>query len=228
MAEEVEPSLQPGFGFRLQPNGQWRTEKVPSDVVESAVFSGYLTIMGYRCTVFETPDWSQWAQKSVATAAPPEEVRAAFFMSSGRMTPKAVASALRSIASRIDRSRAPDRGRVAADIRAALRSVASGADFRFDVPGMNRDFMKDINDEGDPDALGERLNNAKVDFCTVALDHGVKVIGGDPDGWDLTETEPGGANNLLTACQDAAGERPDDDLDFLMGICSVGTISPAQ
>jgi len=77
---EAEPSLQSGFGFRLQPNGQWRTEKVPADVLDSAEFSGYLTIMGYRCTVFETPEQEQWAQKSVATAAPPEETQVASLM----------------------------------------------------------------------------------------------------------------------------------------------------
>jgi hypothetical protein len=63
--------LQPGIGFRLQPDGSWKPEKIPSDVLRDAKFSGYLTIDGYRSTVFETPDKNQWAQKSTNTAAEP-------------------------------------------------------------------------------------------------------------------------------------------------------------
>src|SRR5512135_636017 len=66
---EPEAILQPGVAFRLQPDGQWKPEKIPPDVLKSAKFSGYLTIQGYRCTVFETPDKNQWAQKSTGTPA---------------------------------------------------------------------------------------------------------------------------------------------------------------
>ena len=70
--EESEAKLQPGVAFRLQPDGQWKPEKIPPEVLKEAKFSGYLTIQGYRCTVFETPDQNQWAQKSTNTAAEPE------------------------------------------------------------------------------------------------------------------------------------------------------------
>lgn len=61
---ELEPRLQPGPGFHLREDGQWEVMKIPADVLESASLSGKLTIQGYRCTVFETPDKDQWAQKS--------------------------------------------------------------------------------------------------------------------------------------------------------------------
>jgi hypothetical protein len=64
-----EPKLTPGVAFHLQPDGSWSPEKLPSDVLTDAKFSGYLTIDGYRCSVFETPDKSMWAQKSVNTPA---------------------------------------------------------------------------------------------------------------------------------------------------------------
>ena len=67
--EESEVKLQPGVAFRLQPDGQWKPEKLPPEVLKEAKFSGYLTIQGYRCSVFETPDKNQWAQKSTGTLA---------------------------------------------------------------------------------------------------------------------------------------------------------------
>jgi hypothetical protein len=67
--EESEARLQPGVAFHLEPGGQWKPEKIPPAVIEEAKFSGYLTIQGYRCTVFETPDKNQWAQKSTGTLA---------------------------------------------------------------------------------------------------------------------------------------------------------------
>ena len=63
------PKLQPGIGFHLQPDGSWEAEKIPPHVLSEAVFSGYLTIEGYRSTVFETKDKDQWAQKSTGTSA---------------------------------------------------------------------------------------------------------------------------------------------------------------
>ena len=66
---DEDVKLQPGVAFRLQPDGQWKPEKIPPEVLKEAVYSGYLTIQGYRCTVFETPDENQWAQKSSGTLA---------------------------------------------------------------------------------------------------------------------------------------------------------------
>lgn len=57
--------LTPGIGFHLQPDGTWAPEKIPDEVIDHAEFSGYLTINGYRSTVFDTEDGS-WAQKSVS------------------------------------------------------------------------------------------------------------------------------------------------------------------
>ena len=62
-----DPKLSPGMAFRLQPDGSWAVEKLPYPVLNKAKFSGYLTIRGYRCSVFETPDGSMWAQKSTNT-----------------------------------------------------------------------------------------------------------------------------------------------------------------
>lgn len=66
---ESEAKLQSGYGFHLQPDGQWEVEKIPEKVLKEAKFSGHLTIEGYRSTVFETPDKDQWAQKSTGTVA---------------------------------------------------------------------------------------------------------------------------------------------------------------
>lgn len=69
MSEETESRLTPGLGFHLGENGQWVVEEIPEDVLATARFSGFLTIHGYKCTVFETPSLDQWAQKSVGTVA---------------------------------------------------------------------------------------------------------------------------------------------------------------
>ncbi|KKL50103.1 hypothetical protein LCGC14_2308850 [marine sediment metagenome] len=64
------PELVPGIGFFLEGDGHWDVREIPQDVLDNAEFSGYLTIRGYSCTVFETPEQSQWAQKSSGTPAP--------------------------------------------------------------------------------------------------------------------------------------------------------------
>lgn len=64
-----DPLLQSGIGFHLNPDGSWKPEKIPPEVLKGAVFSGYLTINGYRSTVFNTKDGSSWAQKSSGTSA---------------------------------------------------------------------------------------------------------------------------------------------------------------
>lgn len=61
--------LTPGYGFHLEPNGQWKVRAIPEDVVDNAVESGHLTIQGFRSTVFEAPDGDQWAQKTTVTAS---------------------------------------------------------------------------------------------------------------------------------------------------------------
>lgn len=73
-APAPEPTLQPGVAFHLMEDGSWKPEKLPPEVLQGAEFSGFLTIDGYRCSVFEAYDGSEWAQKSVNTqaAASPE------------------------------------------------------------------------------------------------------------------------------------------------------------
>lgn len=76
MPEDVPAvALTPGPAFRLQEDGSWETEEVPGPVIDSARFSGYLTIEGYRCTVFETPEGDQYAQRSVVAAVAAEWLR---------------------------------------------------------------------------------------------------------------------------------------------------------
>lgn len=64
-----EPGLTEGVGFFLDPSGQWDVKDIPPDVVQEAEFSGYLTIHGYNCMVFEMPNGDMWAQKSSNTPA---------------------------------------------------------------------------------------------------------------------------------------------------------------
>lgn len=68
--EEFVPQLAPGVGFILEGDGRWDVQNIPPDVVKSAEFDGYLTIQGYECSVFITPDGQQWAQKVSGTPAP--------------------------------------------------------------------------------------------------------------------------------------------------------------
>lgn len=64
-----EPRLSEGTGFYLETNGQWSVKTIPPKVVNEAEFSGYLTIHGYNCMVFEMPNHDMWAQKSTNTPA---------------------------------------------------------------------------------------------------------------------------------------------------------------
>ena len=54
--------LSAGPAFYLQPNGLWTVREVPIEVVQTAHFSGHLTVMGYLCATFEV-NGEQWAQK---------------------------------------------------------------------------------------------------------------------------------------------------------------------
>lgn len=69
MAEFI-PELQPGIGFHLKTDGQWGQEKIPAEVLRDNKFSGYLTIHGYKCSIFETPDGDQWGEKSIPMPVP--------------------------------------------------------------------------------------------------------------------------------------------------------------
>lgn len=76
-----EPKLQPGVGFHLKEDGNWKPERIPPEVLREATFSGYLTIQGYRCTVFVTKTKDQWAQKSTGTSALASRVAARYLQS---------------------------------------------------------------------------------------------------------------------------------------------------
>jgi hypothetical protein len=54
--------LQVGPAFFLKPDGTWTVQSVSPSVAEKARFSGFLTIEGYKCVVFEL-NGKQWAQK---------------------------------------------------------------------------------------------------------------------------------------------------------------------
>lgn len=64
------PKLTPGIGFHLEGDGQWDVQEIPDWVFEDAEFFGYLTVQGYACSIFETSEGGQWAQKSSGTPAP--------------------------------------------------------------------------------------------------------------------------------------------------------------
>lgn len=115
-----DPKLQPGYGFRLLPDGQWGVEKIPKYVLDTAKVSGHLTIDGYRCTVFETKDGSQWAQKSVATAAPLEEEESEQVTTASVATPSQISERIRKIASVIESSSNPSREIIVSDLRSIL------------------------------------------------------------------------------------------------------------
>lgn len=70
-----EPRLTEGVGFFLSPKGDWNVQELPSKVVEEAEFSGYLTIQGYKCMVFDMPGGEMWAQKSTGTPADDESLK---------------------------------------------------------------------------------------------------------------------------------------------------------
>ena len=60
----ADPIMNEGIAFKLQDNGEWKPERVPDGLPDSVSISGYLTIDGYRCIVFEDRDGEMWAQKS--------------------------------------------------------------------------------------------------------------------------------------------------------------------
>ena len=68
--EEPTPELSPGTGFILEGDGRWDVQSIPQEVLNTAEFDGYLTIQGYKCSTFITPEGQQWAQKSSGTPAP--------------------------------------------------------------------------------------------------------------------------------------------------------------
>lgn len=73
-ADPDDMRLQPGPAFSLQPDGIWTVDSVTPVVAQEARFSGFLTILGYVCAVFEVGG-HQWAQK--VAAATPEDVSVA-------------------------------------------------------------------------------------------------------------------------------------------------------
>lgn len=73
--EGDEFRLQPGVGFYLKDDGNWGVADIPDEIVREARFSGYLTIQGYRCIVFEYAG-QQWAQKATGTVASLERIAA--------------------------------------------------------------------------------------------------------------------------------------------------------
>lgn len=105
-----EPRLSPGKGFFLGPDGRWNVKDIPSKVVEEAEFSGYLTIQGYNCMVFEMPDKSMWAQKSTNTPAKDESKLSA-------TKPSDISRSLRNIASAIEASDRPIKNVVMRDLQ---------------------------------------------------------------------------------------------------------------
>jgi hypothetical protein len=62
----TNPRLQAGYGFFLNDRGTWDVEEIPPEVLKDSKFSGDLSILGYKCNVFDAADGSTWAQK-VAT-----------------------------------------------------------------------------------------------------------------------------------------------------------------
>lgn len=63
----MDPVLQPGAAFKLGPDGKWKVAELPEEVAATATFSGTLNVLGFRCSVFDAEDGSQWAQKSIGT-----------------------------------------------------------------------------------------------------------------------------------------------------------------
>ncbi len=125
---EGKPHLSPGVAFHLSPQGKWEAVELPEDAVKEGEFSGFLTIEGYRCSVFETPDGQQWAQKSVntpttafsASCRPPTSRRTS-------MTPSQAADRLRRIAVAIEASKNPDKELVVKDLKKVLAAISPPA-----------------------------------------------------------------------------------------------------
>lgn len=85
IALDAFPELTSGYGFHLEGDGRWDVQEVPRDVLDRAVFSGYLEIEGYQSAVFEMPDGDQWAQKQSGTPAPKGDDAARELMASSAL-----------------------------------------------------------------------------------------------------------------------------------------------
>lgn len=68
--QHQDPELAPGYGFFLEGDGQWDIKQIPKQIINTAKFDGFLTIKGFKCAVFITPDGESWAQKVSGTPAP--------------------------------------------------------------------------------------------------------------------------------------------------------------
>ena len=102
MKPEDPTALTPGAGFHLQADGTWAVEEVPREALDEAEFSGYLTIQGYRCTVFDTPGNDSWAQKSANTTV------TASTLTGGRKMSSQISPLARRVAARWTRSQQTD------------------------------------------------------------------------------------------------------------------------
>jgi hypothetical protein len=123
---ETDPSLTPGIAWHLDPQGQWKTEKLPPDVLSGAAFSGFLTVEGYRASVFETPEGDQWAQKSTGTPSTASSaVSRPGSLRRTQMGPKQTAEHLRQIASKLDKSSTPNKALVIRDLKFVLANMTN-------------------------------------------------------------------------------------------------------
>jgi hypothetical protein len=112
--DEENLRLSPGIGFHLQ-DGKWKPEPISSQVIKNAEFSGFLTINGFRSTVFETADGEMWAQKSTGTPGTASL--------NGPVSPEIVAQELRRIASYIDETPKTDRYIVLTDLSSIIKKL---------------------------------------------------------------------------------------------------------
>lgn len=112
-AMNADPELVPGIAFFLEGDGHWDVKEMPDWVLDVAEYSGDLTIQGYDCAVFVTPEGEQWAQKASGTPAPKGDEAAREILSSlsgvWTMKPSRVSAELRRIASGINECSKPVR-----------------------------------------------------------------------------------------------------------------------
>ncbi len=60
-----DEKLSSGAGYFLNDDGEWEIKNIPNDVLKNSKYSGYLTINGVKCSVFDSHDGKQWAQKTI-------------------------------------------------------------------------------------------------------------------------------------------------------------------